>query len=110
MSHASGTPNRRDFLAASAAAGATLAAAGAFAAGAYAGGNDEIKVGLVGCGGRGSGAADNVLHAAPNVEVVAVGDVFRFRVEDLRKRLGTLAQDEAVKKLGNKVSLTDDRC
>ncbi|MDO4586488.1 MAG: Gfo/Idh/MocA family oxidoreductase [Planctomycetia bacterium] len=35
-----------------------------------------IKVGLIGCGGRGRGAAVNALNADPNVQIVAVGDAF----------------------------------
>src|SRR5262249_39094841 len=110
MSREPGTPTRRDFLTASA-AGATLAATGAFAAGAYAGGNDEIKVGVIGCGGRGSGAADNVLHSAKGLKIVAIGDAFEFRVKDLRGRLQRLVkEDDRVKELGNQVDLPEDRC
>jgi myo-inositol 2-dehydrogenase/D-chiro-inositol 1-dehydrogenase len=72
--------NRRDFLKASAAAGV---AASVSTAGAFAAGNDVIKVGLIGCGGRGTGAVHDILSAekringaAPKVEIVAVGDVF----------------------------------
>ena len=35
-----------------------------------------IKAGLIGCGGRGTGAAINFLDAGPNLEIVALGDVF----------------------------------
>ena len=54
---------RRDFLktTAVAAAGSALALAG----GVHAAGSDTIKVGLIGCGGRGTGAAHNVLSSAP---------------------------------------------
>jgi predicted dehydrogenase len=77
--------SRRDFVKASAAAGvvATVSTAGAFAAG-----NDSIKVGLIGCGGRGTGAVRNILQAEQvingnngKVEIVAVGDVFKDRAE-----------------------------
>ena len=46
-----------------------------------------LKAGLIGCGGRGSGAAQNFLNAAPNVSVVALGDVFSDRLESCRKTL-----------------------
>jgi predicted dehydrogenase len=39
-------------------------------------GTGTIKVGLLGCGGRGSGAAANAISADPNAELVAVGDLF----------------------------------
>jgi predicted dehydrogenase len=76
----------------------------------HAAGSDTIKVGLIGCGGRGSGAADNVLHAAPGVQVVAIGDVFKFRVDSCRKRLVNLGKSDEIKKQGNSVDLPEDRC
>ena len=39
--------------------------------------NNTLKVGLIGCGSRGCGAAINTLEADPNVELYAVGDAFR---------------------------------
>jgi predicted dehydrogenase len=104
------TTTRRDFLRTSAAAGAAAAANLALLSNVHAAGSDEIRVGIIGCGGRGAGAADNVLHAAPNVKVVAIGDVFKFRVNDMRKHLGRAAKDPEIKKLNNGVDLTDDRC
>jgi predicted dehydrogenase len=102
---------RRDFLKTTAAAGAAMAANLGLLSNVHAGGSDTIKVGIIGCGGRGSGAAENVLHAAPNVEIVALGDVFKFRVDGLRRRIQNFAQkDEKVKQLGNKVDLPEDRC
>jgi predicted dehydrogenase len=103
--------SRRDFLK-STAAGATALAAGLSAlSNVHAAGSDTIKVGLIGCGGRGNGAADNVMHSAPNVQVVAIGDVFKFKLEGTRRHLQKVAeQDEDVKKLGNTVDLPDDRC
>ncbi|MFN8240516.1 MAG: Gfo/Idh/MocA family oxidoreductase [Bacteroidales bacterium] len=46
-----------------------------------------LKAGLVGCGGRGTGAAINFFDAAPNVEIVALGDVFRDRIDLCRSEL-----------------------
>ncbi len=46
-----------------------------------------LKAGVVGCGGRGSGAAINFLDAGPNLSVVAVADVFQDRVDDIRRKL-----------------------
>ncbi len=49
----------------------------------------ELKAGVVGCGGRGSGAAFNFLDAANGVTIVAIGDVFQDRVDALAERLMT---------------------
>ena len=49
----------------------------------------ELKAGVVGCGGRGSGAAINFLNAANGVTIVALGDVFQDRVEGLANKLKT---------------------
>ena len=58
----------------------------------HAAGADSIKVGVVGCGGRGTGAAFDVLRAAKGVSIVALGDVFKDRVDgaqnDVRKEEG----------------------
>ena len=42
-----------------------------------------LKAGLIGCGGRGTGAAINFLDAGPNLQVVALGDVFPDRIEKI---------------------------
>ncbi|HKL34400.1 MAG TPA: Gfo/Idh/MocA family oxidoreductase [Tangfeifania sp.] len=47
----------------------------------------ELKAGIIGCGGRGSGAAMNFIDAGPNLTVVALGDVFQDRVDDLQHKL-----------------------
>ena len=47
----------------------------------------ELKAGVVGCGGRGSGAAMNFLNAANGVTIVALGDVFEDKVNGLADKL-----------------------
>ena len=47
----------------------------------------ELKVGLVGCGGRGSGAIVNLLNAADGIKVVALGDTFPDRLANVRNNL-----------------------
>ncbi len=74
--------SRRNFLKAGAAAATIPALAAQFAATAYAAGSDVLKIGLVGCGGRGSGAAVQALSADPNMELVAMGDAFAEKVND----------------------------
>ena len=46
-----------------------------------------LKAGLIGCGGRGTGAALNFLEAGPNLKVTALGDVFEDRLVSCRKRI-----------------------
>jgi len=81
----SGDVTRRDFLKTSAAAGAAALAAGLGTYGAYAAGSDVIKVGLIGCGGRGNGAIRDFLQAATNlkagVKVIATGDLWLDRAK-----------------------------
>ncbi|HEY1342581.1 MAG TPA: Gfo/Idh/MocA family oxidoreductase [Bryobacteraceae bacterium] len=49
-------------------------------------GNEKLKAGLVGCGGRGTQAVQNILTGCDNVEVVAMADLYEDRLEDsLRK-------------------------
>ncbi|MBE3100362.1 MAG: Gfo/Idh/MocA family oxidoreductase [Planctomycetes bacterium] len=68
--------SRRGFLKVSAAASAALVAEGLLARVAYAAGSDLLKIGLIGAGGRGSGAAGQCMQAAPNCQVWAVADVW----------------------------------
>ena len=81
------TRTRRDFIRSSAVAGGTLLAAGLRAPAVHAAGSDEIRIGLVGCGGRGSGAAADAVKSSPGVRVVAIGDAFADRVGETRERL-----------------------
>jgi predicted dehydrogenase len=70
---------RRDFLAGAAvAAGATLTS---LAPHVHAGGSDILRIGLIGCGGRGTGAAGQALRADKNTRLVAMGDMFADKLE-----------------------------
>ncbi len=78
--------SRRDFLITSTAAGLGLGLLN----NAHAAGSDAIKVGLIGCGGRGSGAAENICEAAGtshNIKIHALADLFDDRAKNLRDRL-----------------------
>jgi predicted dehydrogenase len=88
-------PSRRDFLKTSSAAALAGAVGSTLAIGrsAHAAGSDLLKVGLIGCGGRGSSAASQALRADPNVKLVAVGDMFADHVEG---KLRGLMTDEAI--------------
>ena len=48
---------------------------------------DQIKIGLVGCGGRGSGAVREALHADSNIAVTAMGDAFKSPLDACLKNL-----------------------
>lgn len=50
-------------------------------------GSDRIRVGVVGCGGRGTGAAQNCLDAAQGVEIVALADLFERQVTAAKTKL-----------------------
>jgi myo-inositol 2-dehydrogenase / D-chiro-inositol 1-dehydrogenase len=76
--------SRREFLRSSAltAAGAGLAGGLSIARGAHAAGSDTIKIALVGCGARGSGAAVNAMSTKANVRLVAMADAFPDTLEN----------------------------
>lgn len=80
--------NRRDFVRTTAAASAGISA-GLMASGnyAFAAASDTIRVGLIGAGGRGTGAASDAFRSADGVVLVAVGDLFRDRIESSRQNL-----------------------
>ena len=59
-----------------------------------------LKAGLVGCGNRGTGAAFNFLDAGPNLEIVALADVFDDQVQLCRNKLKNQKQ----------VDIADNRC
>ncbi len=70
--------SRRDFLKASSTVAGTLAFPAISKAQHKA---ERIRIGLVGCGGRGSGAANNALEADPGVQLVAMGDLFPEKLQ-----------------------------
>lgn len=77
-------PSRRTFLQGAAVAGASLTAS---LPAVHLGGSDEIKIGLIGCGGRGTGAAHQALSTSGPVKLVAMGDVFADHLETSLKTL-----------------------
>jgi predicted dehydrogenase len=94
---------RRDFAKMSAAA--TFAVISTSRAGAQAN-SETLKVGLLGCGSRGSGAATQCLMGNENVKLVALADVFADRVEDRRRRF----ENHGDPKVAGKVDIQDDHC
>ncbi|MBM3312212.1 MAG: Gfo/Idh/MocA family oxidoreductase [Candidatus Aminicenantes bacterium] len=91
---------RREFLKTT--ASATLAAAIPGNLGLHAAGTEAIKIGILGCGGRGTGAALDAIKGASGVEVVALYDAFRDRVDSSLKRLREAAPGQ--------VRVTDAAC
>ncbi|MGQ9729977.1 MAG: Gfo/Idh/MocA family protein [Candidatus Zipacnadales bacterium] len=77
-------------------------ASGLFTSGVWSQGDDRIRVGLIGCGGRGSGAAANACAAAEGVELYALGDLFADRLERAQKNLSDALED--------KYQVTPERC
>jgi len=96
--------SRRDFLRTSAAVTAgAMAGSLSIGRGAHAAGSDTLKVGLVGCGGRGTGAAVNALSADKNCKLTAMADAFEDR---LKGSLNGLKDS----KVGSQVAVEDDHC
>jgi len=75
------TSTRRDFLKTSATAAAGAALTGALARPGYAAENNTIKIALVGCGGRGTGAASQALSTRGPTKLWAMADVFEHRLQ-----------------------------
>ena len=69
---------------------------------AHAAGSDVLRVGLIGCGERGSGAAVNALNADKNARLVAMADLF---IENIRRSRQNIANLK-----GSQVAVDDDHC
>ena len=69
---------------------------------AHAASSDTLKLALIGCGGRGSGAANQALHATPGIKLVAMGDVFRDQIDKSVANLAKQNPDKVDVSEGNK--------
>jgi myo-inositol 2-dehydrogenase/D-chiro-inositol 1-dehydrogenase len=67
-----------------------------------------LKVGLIGCGGRGTGAADNVLDSSENVQIIALADMFPDRLQKCRLQVQSKKDDAGRPHPG--VKIQDDFC
>lgn len=94
---------RRDFAKLSAAAGFAIIGGKAFAADIN---SETLKVGLIGCGGRGTGAAINMLEGNDNVVITALADVFEDKVQNTRKAL----MNHENPKVKGKFAVDDEHC
>ncbi len=92
---------RRDFLKVSAAGAAGVSVLG-LAPSVHAAGRQEIRVGMIGCGGRCTGAAGQALMAGPDIKLVAMCDVFKDKIEAARQHLKD--------KWPEQVKVDDDHC
>lgn len=81
--------SRRSFVKTSAAAGAILAAG--LPSAVHAAEDNVLKIGLIGCGGRGTGAAAQALKADKNTRLVAMADMFKDKLDE---KLNVLKQQE----------------
>jgi len=93
--------SRRAFLKTTAAVSAAAVLSSVSSNWVHAAGSDRVRVGLVGCGGRGTGAVTNAASASKSVQIVAMGDVFRDRLDKSREQLQSLGEQYAV---------SDDHC
>ena len=91
--------SRRAFLKSSALAAGTVA----LAHGVHAAGGDQIRVGLIGCGSRGTGAAGQALRADNNVKLHAMADAFDNRLESALTRL------QGDNEIANKIDVPRER-
>ena len=100
--HSTSPASRRDFLKTGATVAGTLGLNLSMNARAFAAGSDQLKVGLVGCGGRGTGAAQQALTADSQVKLTAVGDVFRGQID------GSLSNLKANNRIAEQVAVDED--
>ncbi len=95
--------SRREFLKVSAGAvGAAAISRLAAANPVHVAGNDAIRIGLIGSGDRGTGAALQAMNADPGVKLVAMADVFMDHIREKREDLRRQKPDQ--------VAVSDDRC
>jgi len=100
--------SRRGFMKGAAAGAVSLAAASTFNPRAFAAGSDKIRVGLIGCGGRGTHDVGKCLMAADGVELTAMGDMFKDRLDRCRRDLRT--SKDLPQSVKDRVKVTDDKC
>lgn len=85
---------RRDFLKASAAIAGTAALGSMPISDVFAAGSDIIKVALIGCGGRGTGAAFDAFASGQNIKLVAMADAFKDNLDSTYNTLKEKFQDK----------------
>ena len=96
--------SRRRFIAATSVGAALPIAAGALG-GIPLPRSEEVRVGVIGCGGRGKGAARNALEASPDTTIHAIADIFPDRVESARSGFSTMSET-----FGDRAIPAEERC
>ncbi|MBN1804517.1 MAG: Gfo/Idh/MocA family oxidoreductase [Sedimentisphaerales bacterium] len=101
--------SRRDFVKSSVLGAASLAVG---TNRIYAAGSDKVRIGLIGCGGRGTHDATRCLRSSENVELVAMGDLFDDRLKGCLRSLRRPPSENypAEMSVRDKVKVTKDRC
>jgi predicted dehydrogenase len=94
--------SRRDFIRTSTAV--SLAALASGTSRLFAAGSDKLSVGLIGCGGQGTRDTISCLNSAHNVELVAMGDLFRDRLNQSLEILKNTPQ------VSSKIKITQETC
>jgi predicted dehydrogenase len=106
-------PTRRDFLAATAAVGAASLIApngfGGWESLQAASSGKTINIGLIGAGGRGSGAANDSLSINPNVRIVAIADIDAEKAKGVRDALAEAHNMKDGKQVASRVDVPEDR-
>jgi len=92
-------PTRRQFIKTSAVVGGALAIGNSISSVAYAQASDEIKVALIGCGGRGTGAVAQMFNTPGNVKLVAIADALESSTTRAIQSLTQAAGDQAGTKM-----------
>ena len=102
--------SRRDFIKTSAGLGAMSLAVGTNRI--FAAGSDKVRIGLIGCGGRGTHDATKCLNSAENVELVAMGDLFNDRLQRCLRALKRPPSKNSPERTSvrDKVTVTEDKC
>lgn len=94
--------NRRSFIKETAVLGGAIALNSTLSSSLFASNSPTLKVGLIGCGGRGTGAAVQALRADPNVVITAMGDVFEDKLEEAYSALIAVAPSKVKVKKSHK--------
>lgn len=92
---------RRDFIKSSSALVGAVALTGSSVSSVFAAGSDVIKIALIGCGGRGTGATFDAFASGQNIKLVAMADAFKDNLDS--------TYDTLKEKFGDKIDVPDSR-
>ena len=105
----SGKNSRREFVkGTSLLAGGIMAAPIMSRANFFSGSEDTIKIAVVGCGGRGTGAAMQALSSKQNVKIVAMADAFKDNLDNCHKSL-TNEINNSIGELAKRLDVPEER-